>query len=187
MFNSHVLIEIPVVIQVGEESKDQKARLRRKQDIVQLMKFYQDFRLKKISSATWLQETGVVVERMAAQNEDDVEICLFQAQLLISEERYNEADWLLEHAADMMEQMEGDDTTVYAYYLYLTTLLQRDEDYVNQVTDRVEKLFGKDRSNWRIAWLLLYLSEEYNKTAAIKWEFLEKQFIRGCESPVLYI
>ncbi len=187
LYNSHVSLEISVMVQVGEESDFQILRLQRKREIVQLMKSYQDFRLKKINADAWLEQTGAIVDRMAARDEDDVEVCLFQAQLLISQERYNEADWLLEHAADLIEQMEGDDTTVYAYYLYLTTLIQRDEDYVNQVTSRVEKLFGKDRSNWRIAWLLLYLSEEYNKTAAIKWEFLEKQFVRGCESPVLYI
>ncbi len=187
LYNSHVSIEIPVTVQMGEEAGGQEERLKRKREIVQLMASYQDFRMKKIGSAAWLEETGEIVEAMVARNEDDVEARLFQAQLLISEERYNEAEWVLEHAVDMLEQMDEEHNTLYAYYLYLTTLIQRDEDYVNQVTARVEKLYGRDRSDWRIAWLLLYLSEEYNKTATTKWEFLEKQFARGCESPILYI
>ncbi len=187
LYNSYVSFEIPVVVQMGEESVARTSHLKRKKDIVQLVKAYQDFRMKKIGSAAWLEATEAIVEDMVAQNEDDVETRLFQAQLLISEERYNEADWVLELAMDLLEEMDEEQTTLYAYYLYLTTLIQRDESYVNQVTLEVEKLYGRDRSNWRIAWLLLYLSEEYNKTAISKWEFLEKQFARGCESPILYI
>lgn len=187
LYNSHVSFEIPVTVQLGEASADRQLRLQRKQEIVQLMASYQDFRMKRIGSAAWLEETASIVEAMVARDEEDVEAALFQAQLLISEERYNEAEWVLEHSLDLLEAMDGEHATLYAYYLYLTTLIQRDEDYVNEVTNRVEKLFGRDRSNWRIAWLLLYLSEDYNKTAVTKWEFLEKQFIRGCESPILYI
>lgn len=187
LYNSYVSFEIPVVVQMGEESAAQVNRLQKKKHIVQLMKTYQEFRMKKVSSAAWLDATEVIVEALVAQDEDDAESRLFQAQLLISQERYNEAEWVLEHVLDMLEQTREEQTTLYAYYLYLTTLLQRDGGYVNQVTAKVEKLYGRDRSNWRIAWLLLYLSEEYNKTALSKWEFLEKQFIRGCESPILYI
>lgn len=187
LYNSYVSFEIPVIVQVGEETVSKANYLQRKKDIVQLMVAYQDFRMKKIGSAAWLKATEEIVEAMVAGDEDDAETRLFQAQLLISEERYNEAEWVLNHALDMLEDMEEEQTTLYAYYLYLTTLIQRDEEYVNQVTSKVERLYGRDRSNWRIAWLLLYLSEEYNKTAIAKWEFLEKQFARGCESPILYI
>ncbi len=187
LYNSHVSFEIPVTVQLGEASEMRQAGLRRKREIVQIMSAYQDFRMKRINSAAWLEETTAIVERMVVRDEDDIEARLFQAQLLISEERYNEAEWVLNHALEMLEETGSEHPTLYAYYLYLTTLLQRDESYVNEVTGRVEKLFGADRSNWRIAWLLLYLSEEYNKTAMTKWDFLEKQFTRGCESPVLYI
>lgn len=39
-------------------------------------------------------------------DEKDVPARLFQAQLLITEERYNEAGWILDHAADMLEARE---------------------------------------------------------------------------------
>ena len=186
LYNSYVSFEIPVV-QMGAKQEDSRRYLERKRGIVKLMSSYQDFRMKRISSAKWLEETSAIVDQMVNRNELDVEARLFQAQIMISEERYNEAEWTLNHGLDLLEAMEEDYETLYAYYLYLTTLLQRDENYVNDVARQVEKLYGRDRNNWRIAWLLLYLSEDYNKTAVAKWEFLEKQFIRGCESPVLYI
>lgn len=186
LYNSHTSITIPVSVQLGEESAVRRERLQSKREIVQLMECYQDFRMKKIGSETWMKETGVLVESLAARDENDAAAKLFQAQLLISEERYNEAGWILEHVEDMLEQA-GENDTLQAYYLYLTTLIHGEEQYVNQVTAQVERLYGRDRSNWRIAWLLLYLSEDYNKTAATKWDFLEKQFKRGCSSPILYI
>lgn len=183
LYNSHVCITIPVTVRVGENDRSEIAK---KRITVQLMEFYQAFRMKKISSATWLKETGKLIEKLVAMDENDVPTRLFQAQLLISEERYNEAEWILDHSLSLMEQ-EDADGTLEAYYLYLTTLIHREEEYVNRVATRVKEIFRKDISRWRVAWLLLYLSEEYEKSAAAKWQFLEKQFYCGCSSPILYI
>ena len=76
---------------------------------------------------------------------------------------------------------------VYKRQLYLTTLLHPDEDYIEEVTGQVEEIYRRGRSSWRAAWLLLYLSREYSRSASGKWIFLEKQFQYGCTSPVLYI
>ena len=187
LYNSHVSIIIPVTVQMGEGTAVRRGHLQRKREIVQLMECYQDFRLKKINAAVWMRETGLLVETLAARDDNDPVAKLFQAQLLISEERWNEADWLLDQVEEMLEETGEEDDTLWAYHLYLTTLIHREEKYVDQVTAQVEQLYGRDRSNWRIAWLLLYLSEEYNKTAVVKWDFLEKQFKRGCSSPILYI
>lgn len=187
LYNSYVSMEIPVVVRLGEGSTARQAELARKRAVVQMMEFYQAFRMKKISTHTWLKETGKLVESLVALDEKDVAVRLFQAQLLITEERYNEAGWVLDHSADLMEQAGMVDGTLWAYYLYLTTLIHREEDYVNQVAAKVEQIYRRNKSAWRVAWLLLFLSEEYNKSAASKWSFLEKQFVYGCRSPILYI
>lgn len=155
--------------------------------ILQLMQHYRDFRLKKNSSAAWLRESSLLVEKLAAEDESDISVRLFQAQLLITEERYNEARWVLDHTADILDNMEEQDPSQLAYYLYLTTLIQREESYVDEITEQVTYLYKKNREEWRIAWLLLYLSEEYGKSFSKKWMFLEEQYGRGSRSPVLYI
>ncbi len=187
LYNSYVDIVIPVVVKVGGDGITAHTEMPRKRMMVQLMEFYQAFRLKKISSATWYKESTAIVEQFAVIDDKDVEVRLFQAQLLISEERYNEAGWLLDHSADLLEKYYNEDNVLWAYYLYLTTLVNREESYVNQITEEVERIYRRDRSQWRVAWLLLYLSEEYNKSASGKWMFLEKQFVNGCTSPVFYI
>lgn len=184
LYNSYVCITIQVVVKMGETAH---IDLSEKRVTVQLMEFYQAFRMKKISSATWLKESGKLVDKLVTADENNVPARLFQAQLLISEERFNEAEWLLDHAMSVMEQRRSDEGALLAYYLYLTTLIHREEKYVNQIADEVQQIYRRNHNEWRVAWLLLYLSEEYGKSASAKWNFLEKQFYYGCFSPVLYI
>lgn len=186
LYNSYVTLTIPVTVRSGEGRSGNSTDLSRKRDVVQLMEFYQAFRTRKISTSTWLRETRKLVEKWVSLDENNIAARLFQAQLLITEERYNEAGWILDHVAELLEKGQGDDTLL-AYYLYLTTLTHRDEKYVNRVTAEVERIYRQDNSNWRVAWLLLYLSEEYHRSVTGKWVFLEKQYTAGCSSPVLYI
>ena len=52
---------------------------------------------------------------------------------------------------------------------------------------KVEEAHRADRGNWRIAWLMLFLSPGLRRSAARKWQFLEDQAARGACSPVLYL
>lgn len=186
LFNSYISLTVSVTVRVGEGSVARSQSITRKRSTVQLMELYQAFRTRKISTATWLKETGKLVEKLVAMDENDVSARLFQAQLLITEESFNEAGWILDHVAELLEKGAGNDTLL-AYYLYLTTLIHREEDYVDKVAEEVEHIYRKDNTDWRVAWLLLYLSEEYHKSATGKWILLEKQYHIGCTSPVLYI
>ena len=187
LYNSYVNVTVPVTVRVGEKGNTVQNSLFRKRRIVELMEYYQAFRLNKISSDTWIKSSSQIVEQLSAIDENDVEIRLFQAQLLIADERYNEAGWLLDHASDLLEKYYSKDHALWAYYLYLTTLIDRQDGHVNQVTEEVKLIYYKDRSQWRVAWILLYLSSEYSRSSSGKWMFLEKQFVNGASSPVLYI
>lgn len=179
-------IRIPVTAALGRIREYMGTTHGKCRITVQLMEYYQAFRLKKISTSTWQKETQKLVERLVSQDERDASARLFQAQLLISQERYNEAQWILEHAQSLMSASVDEDPVIWSYYMYLTTLINREEGYTNEIGTSVEELY-RQYGGWRIAWLLLYLSGEYNKSASRKWMFLEEQFQRGCSSPVLYI
>ena len=187
IYNAYTSLEIPVMVQLGDGVVARHADHSHMQCITQIMKYYEESRLKKIGTGTWLAETGKLVERMVTMDEKDVPARLFQAQLLITEERYNEAGWILDHAADMLEVQGATGGEQWAYYLYLTTLIHRDPQYTLQMAEQVEQIYRYDRTRWRVAWLLLYLSEEYNRSTSGKWMFLEKQYQYGCTSPVIYL
>lgn len=186
LYNSHTTIHVSVVVKVGERMHAGKVEATRKKALCQLMEYYREFRLKQINTATWLKKTGTLVERLVALDEKDVAARLFQAQVLITEERYNEAGWILDHVVELLEQME-ESAELYAYYLYLNTLIHPEESYVKQVGAEVEELYKQNRHSWRIAWLLPYISEEYGKSATKRWMLLERQFEHGCSSQAIYL
>lgn len=159
-------------------------RRQKKHSIMELMQYYEAFRAKQISSSFWMKETEALLGTLMDMDDHDAAFKLFYVQLLLTQERYNEAEWTLKQAKEMITEF---DPTLYSYYLYLTTLLDRREDYIDEVAGQVERIFAQNDRNWRIAWLLLYLSEDYNKSPSRKWLILEEQCRQGCSSPVIYI
>jgi len=160
-------------------------RRQKKHAVMELMQYYEAFRTKKISSASWMKETGSLVEKMVSLEGEDVAARLFKVQLYITQEREREAEWLLNQIKETVE--ENFEPALYCYYLYLTTLLNRRESYIDEIAGQVERIFTQNSDNWRIAWLLLYLSGDYARSPSRKWLALEEQFRQGCKSPVLYI
>ena len=55
------------------------------------MRKYLAFRLRQINVSTWVRESMKIVERLNTIDEKNPLSRLFQAQLLLVEERYNEA------------------------------------------------------------------------------------------------
>lgn len=186
IYNPYVSFTIQILaINKPVATKIVQIRRQKKHTIMEMMQYYEAFRTRKIGAASWMKETDRLVNRLIEIDDRDVAARLFQVQLLITQERYNEAQWLLEQA-DIM--MTGNfDPAIYSYYLYLTTLIDRREIYIDEVAEQVERIFTQNPDDWRIAWLLLYLSGDYVRSPSKRWIVLEEQFKQGCSSPVLYI
>ncbi|MCM1386334.1 MAG: DUF5717 family protein, partial [Bacillus sp. (in: Bacteria)] len=159
----------------------------KKRITMQLMQYYQAFRLKKISAATWMEETDKLIERLKEIDGKDVLARMFQAQLFMAQERFHEAKWILEQDKELIEDMQESNLELWCYYLYLTTLCSKNEQYIDEVAHTIAGYYEKNRGNWRIAWLLLFIADEYTRTPARKWALLEELFAYGCHSPMIYI
>ena len=186
LYNPYVSLTAQItVINKSMTTKVLGMRRQRKHMTMELMQYYEAFRTRKISAASWMKETGELVDKLIQMDDRDMAAKLFQVQLLITEERYNEAQWFLEQVS---KELEGHfEPTLYCYHLYLTTLLNRQEEYIDEVAGQVERIFTQNSDNWKIAWLLLYLAEDYTRSASRKWIILEDQCMQGCKSPVIYI
>lgn len=184
----HNTIRIPVtVVQHTTARKILGLHKEKMRLTVSLMEYYQAFRLKKISTRTWMTETRKLLNRMEEIDDKDITVKLFQGQLLLTEERYNEAKWMIEKQEEQVLAMQESCPELWCYYLYLTTLYSKDDNYVDDVAALVEETYLRNRGNWRIAWLLLYLSEEYVNSPSRKWGLLEELFQYHCNSPVIYM
>ena len=180
---------LSVTITARRRKRNEAARFERREKdklICRLMRKYIAFRTKQISVSSWVRESMKIVERMNALDDKNPISRLFQAQLLLVEERYHEAKWILEHVGNEM-RIDQAPSAYYCYYLYLTTLCERNEDYINQVADVVSEIFGKNKNSFHILWTLLYLDEELSRNSPKKIALLERQFEGRCFSPILYI
>ncbi len=187
LYNTDTDITIPVtVLNRGIPKKKKSPAREKKQYILQLMTLYTDFRNKNISASAWRKETAALADTMIAADDSDIAAKLFRAQLLITAERYNEAGWMLDHAAARLRDDANWQPALWCYHQYLTTLISGENEYIDEVSAQLERVFTQYNDDWRIAWLLTYLQEEY-RSPARKWQLLEDQFMRGCTSPVIYI
>lgn len=180
---------LSVAITASRRRRNEAARFERREKnklTCRLMRQYISFRTKQIGVSSWVRESMKVVERMNALDDKNPISRLFQAQLLLVEERYHEARWILEHVGNEM-QIDQAPSTYYCYYLYLTTLCERNEEYTNQVADVVLDLFNKNKNSFYILWTLLYLDEEMSRNSPKKIALLERRFEGRCFSPILYI
>ena len=169
----------PINRKIAEKSRISKHH------IVNLMEYYEAFRSRKISASTWMENTGEAVSKLLENEPDNPAFRMFDIQLLITSERYNEARWQLEQLEGKVSLKESEE--LYCYYYYLTTLLDRSEERTAQVADLVSQVFLNDRSKWRIAWLMMYLSDDYSSDPTRKWTLLKELCDRGCKSPVIYV
>lgn len=183
---THAYGEFEAVITVYENRTGRRNLISRKSKsmVYALTRHYLDFRMKKITMSKWLLLTQELIDHRKSMEEEKVENFLFEAQLLITQERFNEAKWILDHQVPEPEKLED---TLYCYYLYLTTLYNVDEYYTRETARRVSSIYEKNADNWRIAWLLLYLSRELNGSKAQKVAFALRQVEMGCHSPVFYL
>ncbi len=168
----------------GKDPAKEKKR-ERKGLLCRLMQQYVAFRMKQINKSTWIRESLRIVEKMNSLDEKNPESRLYQAQLLLMDERRNEARWILEHIErEMKIKQRGDE--YYSYFMYLVALYNRDEEYIDRIAEEIKGLYQKTGS-YRILWILLYIDTEYTRSVSRKLYAIREQYRSGCRSPLLYI
>lgn len=187
-FNHFMETSVLIEVKMEDEAYRQGIIYRRKKELlVRVMEYYAAFRMRKITTKTWLSKNYEIMDEWGEMDDADPEPKLYRAHLLLTEGRINEAGWMLDQARNAILQSRDMDQGVWCYYLYLSTLRGKDERYVNQIAGEVASSYEKEPDNWRLGWLLLYLAPEYSMSYAKKWMFIHEQFERGCISPVFYI
>lgn len=149
-----------------------------------LTNVYINFRSKKMAALRFKKESEEILEALQKSDERNPLTKLYGAHLYITQEKYHEAKWLLDRAAKNIQ--EEAEPIIYAYYMYLTTLITEDKEYVVEVKEKIQQLYYRYDHVWQIAWLWMYLSKELHGNAQKKWDFLKEVFVKGCTSPVMY-
>lgn len=181
------VIKVPVLVCQNQHHRMRTAIEKRKNAKwlnSRLTNIYIQFRSKKMAALRFKKESEEILDALQKSDERNPLTKLYAAHLYITQEKYHEAKWFLDRALKNIR--EEAEPVIYAYYLYLTTLITKDKEYVMEVKDKIEQLYYRYDDVWQIAWLWMYLSKELHGNAQKKWDFLKEVFQKGCTSPVMY-
>ena len=155
-----------------------------KECMVGIMELYTSFRLKRIVTGVWANETISILNHLHALMPDEHMYELMKAQAFIINRQRQEAKWILD---DFKHSNPDKKAPIWGYYLYLMTLLEREPSYVDNMTHEVELIFYENPDSVLLFWVLLFLRNQYFDDNAGKLKDIKYWVLRGCSSPYLYI
>ena len=155
-----------------------------KECMVGIMELYTGFRLKRIVTGVWANETISILNHLHALMPDEHMYELMKAQAFIINRQRQEAKWILD---DFKHSYPDKKSPIWGYYLYLMTLLEREPSYIDNMTHEVELIFYENPDSVLLFWVLLFLRDQYFDDSAGKLKDIKYWVLRGCSSPYLYI
>lgn len=155
-----------------------------KECMVGIMELYTSFRLKRIVTGVWANETISILNHLHALMPDEHMYELMNAQAFIINRQRQEAKWILD---DFKHSNPDKKSPIWGYYLYLMTLLEREPSYIDNMTHEVELIFYENPDSVLLFWVLLFLRDQYFDDNAGKLKDIKYWVLRGCSSPYLYI
>ena len=180
-------IEIPVTV-LGTLSSDEMEARKRRHDIkesqIGLLELYQAYRLKRLVTGSWSNETVTILDHLHALEPDEPMYLLMKAQALLINRQRQECEWILE---DFKRDWTDRESPIWAYYLYIQTLLEREPVYVDKMTAEIKLIFRENPNSMLVFWILTFLDESYYNNSSLKLKAIEYWVNRGCTSPYLYL
>ncbi|MFA9378598.1 MAG: DUF5717 family protein [Lachnotalea sp.] len=185
--HSELVYEITASVHGENESnKERKDARIKKKCLLELTKLYTSYRSKKINANMWAKECMGYVTKLREIDSMDQYYKLLNVQLLFIEKKNHEAHELLEEF-DFNRKAIDENVELYVYYIYLTTFWNKDKRYLSKMVEEIKKIYHKNRYNWPILWVLLYLDVTLQQDIPHKFTLIEGQYLAGCESPIMYV
>lgn len=149
-----------------------------------IMELYQAYRLKRMVTGVWANETVEILNHLHALEPMDPIYVLMKAQVYIINRQRQEAEWILDEFKRIWEDKMS---PVWGYYLYLLTLMEREPAYVDRMTREIEVIFHENPDSVLLFWVLSFLEERYYNNSQEKLKAIEYWVKKGCSSPYLYL
>ena len=93
--------------------------------------------MKKIGAGLFASGMLDALNHLIAMRPENDWYLLMKIQALLVSGQKQEAEWLFD---EFRRKEEAKDTPLYAYFLYLRTLWEREESYVNRLTAEIEEI-----------------------------------------------
>ena len=166
-----------------EEEREVSEHREAGQARTELMQLYIDYRLKRIVTGVWAKSSVELLDHLAILEPEEPMHRLMKAQALLINRQKQEASWIL---TDYKRECLDRTTPVWGYYLYLCTLMEREESYVDRLTEEIEQIFHHYPDDSMLFWILLFVKDDYYSSPR-KYKAIEAWIEGGCSSPYLYL
>lgn len=160
------------------------ASLKKKEYLAGIMELYEAYRLKRIVTGAWVNETVEILDHLHAMEPEEPMYRLMKAQCLIINRQKQEAEWILD---EFKKSWIDRKAPVWGYYLYIMTLIEREPKYVDKLTLEIENIFHENPDSVMLFWILTFLQEKYFNDNARKLRALEYWIMKGASTPYLYV
>lgn len=179
-------LRLAVTARRGEtpQGTQQAARRQIQRGRIRLMQLYMDYRLKKIVTGVWANESSEILDGLAMLVPDEPLYPLMKAQAKLANRQRQDAAWIME---DFKRECTDKTSPEWGYYRYLCTLVEREPSFVDRVTDEIEEIFRKHPDSSLLFWILLFVRESYCRDNAKRLRDIERWVRRGNKSPYLYL
>lgn len=151
---------------------------------IRLLQLYMDYRLKKIVTGAWANQSVELLDHLMALSPQEPLYRLMKAQAYIINKQRQEASWIME---EFKREWKNREDAVWGYYLYLCTLTEREPTYVDRLTEEIETLFHRHPRSSLLFWILLFVREDYYRNGSKRLKAIEQWVARGNCSPYLYL
>ncbi len=152
--------------------------------LVALTELYQAYRLKRMVTGTWVNETVDVLTELHRLQPEEAFYLLMKAHAYITGRRRQEAEWILD---DFKRSWHDRRSQEWGYYLYLMTLLEREPIYVERMTREIEAIFRENPDSVLLFWALTYLEDQYYNNSQEKLRAIGRWIEGGNASPFLFL
>jgi len=149
-----------------------------------ITKDYIEYRLKQMATGEWASRTLRNLDSLIAQGGAAAWYNLMKAQVYVANRQKQEALMILR---DFKNERFDRDTCIWAYYLYLSTLVEKERVYVERLTSEIEGIFKHNPEDGRLFWMLLFLRQDYQRDSGKKYSAIRHWIENGHASPFLYV
>lgn len=177
--------EYYVSIEVDTEGIE-RTQYERKHALLELTREYLAFRMKRQDKKSWQDHSNRIIDRIRGIDDTDTFFKLAQAQVLLTQNREEEALWLVENVKDEILGSKDKDIEKYCYFLYVSALAYKNKSYTFGAVQTIKEYYENGNDTWRILWALLYIDSTQDSNISIKLIRLKDAFHNGCISPVIY-
>lgn len=155
---------------------------------LKLCRLYEQYRLRNITTGEWCDSSIELLDSLMTENEEDEynnnQLLLYKALMYLANKQRQEALWII---TDLKRTIPDKGGPQWAFLLYLCTLIEPEETYVNRLTEDIEMIYRNNSDELSIFWSLLFLREDYLKNPTAKLRAIMAWVMDGFDSPFLYI